>query len=47
MTYVDATYPLVSKVHRSENLYKAGYHLIGHQNHPEVIGTMGQLPMEL
>ena len=47
MTYVDATCPLVSKVHReAENLYKAGYHLIliGHQNHPEVIGTMGQLP---
>ena len=47
MTYVDATCPLVSKVHReAENLYKMGYHLIliGHQNHPEVIGTMGQLP---
>ena len=47
MTYVDATCPLVSKVHReAENLYKSGYHLIliGHQNHPEVIGTMGQLP---
>jgi len=47
MTYVDATCPLVSKVHReAENLSKAGYHLIliGHQNHPEVIGTMGQLP---
>ena len=48
MTYVDATCPLVSKVHReAENLHKAGYHLIliGHQNHPEVIGTMGQLPI--
>ncbi len=48
MTYVDATCPLVSKVHReAENLHKAGYHLIliGHQNHPEVIGTMGQLPV--
>ena len=48
MTYVDATCPLVSKVHReAENLHKAGYHLIliGHQNHPEVIGTMGQLPL--
>jgi 4-hydroxy-3-methylbut-2-enyl diphosphate reductase len=48
MTYVDATCPLVSKVHReAENLSKAGYHiiLIGHQNHPEVIGTMGQLPI--
>ena len=47
MNYVDATCPLVSKVHReAENLHKAGYHLIliGHQNHPEVIGTMGQLP---
>ncbi len=47
MTYVDATCPLVSKVHReAENLYKANYHLIliGHKNHPEVIGTMGQLP---
>ena len=48
MTYVDATCPLVSKVHReAENLHKAGYHLIliGHKNHPEVIGTMGQLPL--
>ena len=47
MNYVDATCPLVSKVHReAENLHKAGYHLIliGHENHPEVIGTMGQLP---
>jgi len=47
MTYVDATCPLVSKVHReAENLNRSGYHLIliGHQNHPEVIGTMGQLP---
>ena len=47
MNYIDATCPLVSKVHReAENLYKAGYHivLIGHINHPEVIGTMGQLP---
>ena len=46
MTYVDATCPLVSKVHReAENLNKANYHilLIGHKNHPEVIGTMGQL----
>ena len=48
MTYVDATCPLVSKVHReAENLHKSGYHLIliGHQNHPEVVGTMGQLPV--
>ncbi len=47
MEFVDATCPLVSKVHReAENLHKSGYHLIliGHQNHPEVIGTMGQLP---
>jgi 4-hydroxy-3-methylbut-2-enyl diphosphate reductase len=46
MSYIDATCPLVSKVHReAENLHKAGYHiiLIGHQNHPEVVGTMGQL----
>ena len=49
MTYIDATCPLVSKVHReAENLNKNGYHilLIGHKNHPEVIGTMGQLPKE-
>ena len=47
LTYVDATCPLVSKVHReSEQLNKNGYEilLIGHKNHPEVIGTMGQLP---
>ena len=47
MSYIDATCPLVSKVHReAENLNKAGYHiiLIGHQHHPEVVGTMGQLP---
>ena len=46
--YVDATCPLVSKVHReSEQLYKKGYAiiLIGHKDHPEVIGTMGQLPL--
>ena len=48
ITYIDATCPLVSKVHReAENLNKAGYQiiLIGHKNHPEVIGTMGQLPI--
>jgi 4-hydroxy-3-methylbut-2-enyl diphosphate reductase len=47
LSYVDATCPLVSKVHReSEQHYKNGYDiiLIGHKNHPEVIGTMGQLP---
>ena len=45
--YIDATCPLVTKVHReAENLNKKGFHilLIGHKNHPEVIGTMGQLP---
>ncbi len=49
MMYIDATCPLVSKVHReAENLNKKGFHilLIGHKNHPEVIGTMGQLPSE-
>ncbi len=49
MIYIDATCPLVSKVHReAENLNKAGNHilLIGHKNHPEVIGTMGQIPSE-
>ena len=48
MKYVDATCPLVSKVHReAENMYKSGYHiiLIGHKGHPEVIGTMGQIPV--
>ena len=48
LSYVDATCPLVSKVHReSEQLHKKGYEifLIGHKNHPEVIGTMGQLPI--
>ena len=47
MKYVDATCPLVSKVHReAENMHKSGYHiiLIGHKGHPEVIGTMGQIP---
>ncbi len=47
MEYVDATCPLVSKVHReAENLNKSGVQilLIGHKNHPEVIGTMGQIP---
>ena len=49
MEYIDATCPLVSKVHReAENLYKNGCHiiLIGHKNHPEVIGTMGQIPKD-
>ena len=47
LSFVDATCPLVSKVHReSEQLHKKGFEilLIGHKNHPEVIGTMGQLP---
>jgi len=47
LSYIDATCPLVSKVHReSEQLFKNGFDiiLIGHRNHPEVIGTMGQLP---
>ena len=45
--YVDATCPLVTKVHReAERHYKNGYTiiLIGHKDHPEVIGTMGQIP---
>ncbi|MCG8597784.1 MAG: 4-hydroxy-3-methylbut-2-enyl diphosphate reductase [Kiloniellales bacterium] len=45
--YLDATCPLVSKVHReAERHHKVGHHivLIGHAGHPEVIGTMGQLP---
>ena len=49
MEYIDATCPLVTKVHReAENLHKSGSHilLIGHKNHPEVIGTMGQIPSE-
>ncbi len=47
MLYVDATCPLVSKVHvESERLSRMGREivLIGHAGHPEVIGTMGQLP---
>ena len=47
MLYVDATCPLVSKVHNeAEHHRKSGRHivLIGHAGHPEVIGTMGQLP---
>lgn len=44
--YIDATCPLVSKVHmEAERHHKFGYHiiLIGHEGHPEVFGTMGQL----
>ncbi|RVT95549.1 4-hydroxy-3-methylbut-2-enyl diphosphate reductase [Rhodovarius crocodyli] len=47
MFYLDATCPLVSKVHReAEHHHARGRHifLIGHAGHPEVIGTMGQLP---
>jgi len=47
MFYIDATCPLVTKVHKeSERHHKNGYQiiLIGHKGHPEVIGTMGQLP---
>ena len=47
MFYIDATCPLVTKVHKeSERHYKNGYQiiLVGHTGHPEVIGTMGQLP---
>jgi len=49
MFYVDATCPLVTKVHReAEFLHKNGYEviLVGHKNHPEVLGTMGQLPKD-
>ena len=45
--FIDATCPLVFKVHReAEQLNKNGFQilLIGHANHPEVVGTMGQLP---
>src|SRR5213082_1190489 len=47
LTYVDATCPLVSKVHRqAERLIQEGRHIlfIGHAGHPEVIGTFGQVP---
>ncbi|MBY0567869.1 MAG: 4-hydroxy-3-methylbut-2-enyl diphosphate reductase [Hyphomonadaceae bacterium] len=47
MIFVDATCPLVSKVHvEAERHFEAGREivLIGHAGHPEVIGTMGQLP---
>jgi 4-hydroxy-3-methylbut-2-enyl diphosphate reductase len=46
MIYVDATCPLVSKVHRqAERQLEKGRHIIfiGHRGHPEVIGTMGQV----
>ena len=47
LAYIDATCPLVSKVHKeAERAFTKGQHiiLIGHTGHPEVIGTMGQLP---
>jgi 4-hydroxy-3-methylbut-2-enyl diphosphate reductase len=47
LLYLDATCPLVSKVHReAERHFSKGYQivLIGHGGHPEVVGTMGQLP---
>ncbi len=47
LTFVDATCPLVSKVHRqAERLIAEGQHIlfIGHAGHPEVIGTFGQVP---
>ncbi len=46
MFFIDATCPLVSKVHiEAQKLYRQGYEiiLIGHKGHPEVVGTMGQL----
>jgi 4-hydroxy-3-methylbut-2-en-1-yl diphosphate reductase len=47
LDWLDATCPLVSKVHRqAERQIEAGRHIvfIGHAGHPEVIGTMGQVP---
>ncbi len=47
LNYLDATCPLVSKVHRqAERLVAAGRHIlfVGHAGHPEVIGTFGQVP---
>lgn len=47
LSYIDATCPLVSKVHRqAERNHDSGRHIIfiGHAGHPEVIGTFGQLP---
>jgi 4-hydroxy-3-methylbut-2-enyl diphosphate reductase len=47
LDYLDATCPLVSKVHRqAERLVEAGRHIlfVGHAGHPEVIGTFGQVP---
>ncbi|QLC21776.1 4-hydroxy-3-methylbut-2-enyl diphosphate reductase [Parasphingopyxis sp. CP4] len=47
LEYLDATCPLVSKVHRqAERLVEKGQHIlfIGHRDHPEVVGTFGQVP---
>ena len=47
MLFVDATCPLVTKVHNEiKRYYDKGYKIImiGHRGHPETIGTMGQLP---
>ena len=47
LDYIDATCPLVSKVHRqAERAHDAGRHIVfvGHAGHPEVVGTLGQLP---
>ena len=47
LDYLDATCPLVSKVHRqAQRLIEVGRHIlfIGHQGHPEVVGTFGQVP---
>src|SRR3546814_18021974 len=47
LDYIDATCPLVSKVHRqAERANNAGRHIvfIGHAGHPEVVGTLGPLP---
>ena len=47
LDFLDATCPLVSKVHRqAERLIEAGRHIlfVGHAGHPEVIGTFGQVP---
>lgn len=47
LDYIDATCPLVSKVHRqAERAHEAGRHIVfvGHAGHPEVVGTLGQLP---
>jgi 4-hydroxy-3-methylbut-2-enyl diphosphate reductase len=47
LEWLDATCPLVSKVHRqAERQIEAGRHIIfiGHKGHPEVIGTLGQVP---